>query len=87
MYYKKKGSLGLAAMVTINNETIRVEDVFGLEKYTEYEFQVLAFTSAGDGPKSSVLVERTNEDGKFRKTECRRRVPPSSVITIMIKCL
>lgn len=65
MYYKKKGSLGLAAMVTINNETIRVEDVFGLEKYTEYEFQVLAFTSAGDGPKSSVLVERTNEDGKF----------------------
>ena len=65
MYYKKKGSLGLAAMVTINNETIRVEDVFELEKYTEYEFQVLAFTSAGDGPKSSVLVERTNEDGKF----------------------
>ena len=65
MYYKKKGSLGLAAMVTINNETIRVKDVFGLEKYTEYEFQVLAFTSAGDGPKSSVLVERTNEDGKF----------------------
>ena len=65
MYYKKKGSLGLAAMVTINNETIRVGDVFGLEKYTEYEFQVLAFTSAGDGPKSSVLVERTNEDGKF----------------------
>ena len=65
MYYKKKGALGLAAMVTINNETIRVEDVFGLEKYTEYEFQVLAFTSAGDGPKSSVLVERTNEDGKF----------------------
>ena len=65
MYYKKKGSLGLAAIVTINNETIRVEDVFGLEKYTEYEFQVLAFTSAGDGPKSSVLVERTNEDGKF----------------------
>ena len=52
-------------MVTINNGTIRVEDVFGLEKYTEYEFQVLAFTSAGDGPKSSVLVERTNEDGKF----------------------
>ena len=65
LYYKKKGSLGLAAMVTIKNETIRVEDVFGLEKYTEYEFQVLAFTSAGDGPKSSVLVERTNEDGKF----------------------
>ena len=35
-----------------------------LDKYTEYEFQVLAFTSKGDGPKSSVVVERTKEDGK-----------------------
>ena len=30
----------------------------------EYEFQVLAFTSAGDGVKSSVKVVRTKEDGK-----------------------
>ena len=36
----------------------------GLSIYTEYEFQVLAFTSKGDGPKSSVVVERTMEDGK-----------------------
>ena len=35
-----------------------------LDKYTEYEFQVLAFTSKGDGPKSSVVVVRTKEDGK-----------------------
>ena len=29
----------------------------------EYEFQVLAFTSAGDGVNSSVVVQRTKEDG------------------------
>ncbi|XP_022783215.1 titin-like isoform X2 [Stylophora pistillata] len=62
LYYKRKGSVGLAAMVTVNNGTVFAEDVPGLEKYTEYEFQVLAFTSAGDGPKSSVIVDRTNED-------------------------
>ena len=39
-------------------------DVRGLDKYTEYEFQVLAFTSEGDGSKSSVLDETTKEDGK-----------------------
>ena len=36
-----------------------------LDKYTEYEFQVLAFSSKGDGPKSSVVVERTKEDGEI----------------------
>ena len=39
-------------------------DVTGLQKYTEYEFQVLAFTSVGDGPISPVVVVRTMEDGK-----------------------
>ena len=39
-----------------------------LDKYTEYEFQVLAFSSKGDGPRSSVVVERTKEDGKIYKT-------------------
>ena len=38
-------------------------DVTGLRKYTEYEFQVLARTSAGDGLKSAVEVKRTFEDG------------------------
>ena len=40
----------------------------GLSIYTEYEFQVLAFTSKGDGPKSSVVVERTKEDGTNLQT-------------------
>lgn len=50
--------------ITITNETTRFRNIGGLEKYTEYEFQVLAFTSVGDGENSSVVVERTNEDGK-----------------------
>ena len=36
----------------------------GMEKYTEYDIQVSAFTYAGEGPKSSVVTERTSEDGK-----------------------
>ena len=42
-----------------------IKNVPGLDKYTEYEFQVLAFTSVGDGPNSSVEVERTMQDGKM----------------------
>ena len=51
-------------MVPINSRATLSSEVPGLDKYTEYEFQVLAFTSVGDGPKSSVEVERTMEDGK-----------------------
>ena len=50
-------------MVLINSGATLSRDVTGLDKYTEYEFQVLAFTSVGDGTKSSVKVERTKEDG------------------------
>ena len=39
------------------------KNVARLEMYTEYEFQVLAFTSVGDEPKSSVEVVSTKEDG------------------------
>ena len=35
-----------------------------MEKYTGYDIQVSAFTYAGEGPKSSVVTERTSEDGK-----------------------
>ena len=51
-------------LVSERAELIKV--VTRLKKNTEYEFQVLAFTSVGDGPKSSVVVERTNEDGKWK---------------------
>ena len=64
LFYKKTGSAGLAVMLTITNGTIHSKVVTGLDKYTEYEFQVLAYTSVGNGPNSSVVVERTKEDGK-----------------------
>ena len=38
--------------------------ITGMEKYTEYDIQVSAFTDAVEGPKSSVVTERTSEDGK-----------------------
>ena len=52
-------------METINSSATLTKEVTGLRKYTEYEFQVLAFTSVGDGPNSSVEVERTRQDGKI----------------------
>ena len=73
LFYQKKGSVGSANTELINGTTF-TKTVTGLRQYTEYEFQVLAFTSAGDGVKSFVLTERTNEDGKFKDTSV-----PSSV--------
>ena len=51
-------------MLFINSSLILTKAIVGLDKLTEYEFQVLAFTAVGDGPKTSVRVERTKEDGK-----------------------
>ena len=64
LFYKKKGSADPQTMITINSAGILATTVTGLNKYTEYEFQVLAFTAAGDGPKSSAETERTKEDGE-----------------------
>ena len=52
-------------MVPINSGATLTKDVTGLDKYTEYEFQVLAFTSVGDGPKSSPKVNTTLQDGEI----------------------
>ena len=60
-------------VVTINGGTTLSGVINGLDKYTEYGVQVLAFTSHGDGPKSSVVVERTMEDGK--KLYCLGQFP------------
>ena len=51
-------------ILTINSSANPVTNVSELEKYTEYEFQVLASTVVGDGPKSSSKILRTKEDGK-----------------------
>ena len=52
-------------MKLINDKAVRTTDVSGLSKYTKYEFQVLAFTSVGDGPNSTVKSETTKEDGRI----------------------
>lgn len=36
-----------------------------LEIWTEYKIWVLAFTSVGDGPKSSPIIVSTAEDGRW----------------------
>ena len=71
MFYQKKDrSADSPTILVINNETTLTKNVTGLAKYTGYEFQVLAFTSVGDGPTSSVKVERTKEDGKRHVIKC-----------------
>ena len=64
VFFKKKGSLDAPKVVIINGVLTFSKNLSGLNKYTEYEFSVLAFTSAGDGPKTSIKVQRTKEDGK-----------------------
>ena len=63
LFYKKKGSGASATNLTISSGSILSRNVTGLDKFTQYEFQVLASTSDGDGPKSPVEVERTKEAG------------------------
>ena len=63
--YKKKNPAGSATTTDIiNNGATLTKTVTGLAKYTEYEFQVLAFSYGGDGPLSSVKSGRTMEDGR-----------------------
>ena len=65
LFYKKKGSGGSATTLYISDGATLSRTVSGLDKYTEYIFQVLAFTSDGNGPKSSTKVKRTMEDGMW----------------------
>ena len=67
LFYKETGGdMSSTTEVLINNAAIRSISVTGLQSGTDYDFQVLAFTSSGDGPKSSVEVVRTVVDGKTR---------------------
>lgn len=63
MFYKRKDSSGSGIILTINDGSTLKKNIIGLNKYKEYEFKVLAFTSVGDGPYTSVVVQITNEDG------------------------
>ena len=61
--YKENGSSGTFTQITINSTSTLKKVVTGLDKYTEYEFQVLAFTAVGDGPANK-KTKRTKEDGE-----------------------
>ena len=75
LYYKKKGASGQANTVTVHDGTVLSKTITGMEKYTEYDIQVSAFTYAGEGPKSSVVTERTSKDGKTCLTSVRMEAP------------
>ena len=66
MFVKRKGSDDLSNIIFNVSASILTKTVTGLDKFAEYEFQMLAITFLGDGPKSSVKVARTKEDGKFK---------------------
>ncbi|PFX15296.1 Tyrosine-protein phosphatase Lar [Stylophora pistillata] len=66
LFYKEKGSSGPQRMQRIDNEATRTKEVIGLEKFTEYEFQILAFTSVGDGSKSTAVFIKTKEAAPSR---------------------
>ena len=65
LFHKKKDSAESTNMEQINDGATLSKTASGLLKNTEYEFKVLAFTSVGDGPNSSVKIERTNADGEY----------------------
>ncbi|KAJ8394703.1 hypothetical protein AAFF_G00043030 [Aldrovandia affinis] len=53
------GELGEIRNVTTSQPSLELD---GLEKYTNYSIQVLAFTRAGDGVRSKQIFIRTKED-------------------------
>lgn len=66
LFVKRKGSDDSSSAVFIVSASLLTKNVTGLEKFTEYECQMLALTFLGDGSKSSVKVARTKEDGKIK---------------------
>ena len=66
LYRLRNSSAQLSTAIIWGNSTFS-KNISGLEKYTEYEFEVLTLTGKGNGPSSSVLVVRTNEDGEIPK--------------------
>lgn len=62
-------------MQNITTARERVE-LRGMEKFTNYSVQVLAYTQAGDGVRSSVLHIQTKEDG-----EC----PPGLLLSLPLR--
>ena len=50
--------------INASNASVYKKTVTGLQGSTGYDLQVLAYTSAGDGPQSFVQFVKTNRPGK-----------------------
>lgn len=62
LFYKKEDSVGSPVCTIIMNDgAIRVKTVTRLDKHTEYEFKILAFTSDGDRPTTTGRTVTTKE--------------------------
>ena len=62
LFYKKEDPAGSpVSTIIMKDGSIRVKTLTRLDKHTEYEFQILAFTSVGDGPNTTVRTMRTKE--------------------------
>ena len=79
LFINRKGSCCKpdVQLINVSNALVYTKTVTGLQGSTEYELQVLAYNSAGDGPKSSVRFVKTKEVGKsciiFRRIDAGRR--------------
>lgn len=61
-YFSHLSEWGEMQNITTTREQVELK---GLEKFTNYSIQVLAYTQAGDGVRSNVLYIQTREDRKF----------------------
>ena len=66
MFIKRKesGDKPDVQLIDVSQNSVYTKTVTGLQESTEYEFQVLAYTSAGDGPKSFVQSVKMKEAGR-----------------------
>ena len=68
VYYKAVGEFAVdktEKVAIVNGGGAELKVLESLEKFIDYNITVLAFTSKGDGPNSSVITVRTDQDCKF----------------------
>uniref|UniRef100_A0A3B5M0A6 Down syndrome cell adhesion molecule like 1 n=1 Tax=Xiphophorus couchianus TaxID=32473 RepID=A0A3B5M0A6_9TELE len=76
------GEWGEMQNITTTKEQVELK---GLEKFTNYSIQVLAFTQAGDGVRSNVLYIQTREDYPGRPAGIK--AVPSSASSVVVSWL
>ena len=94
LFYRQKHSDNQPKLLNISSASIRAETVRELMKFTEYEFQLLAYTLVGNGPNSSVQFAKTMEDGKwchlklmsFCEFSLQSVPPPFSTTNLVLFC-